>query len=364
MNYLARILWVIGFATVVINASLAAESHRIQPGDTLKIAVLNRLEYAQEVVVQQDGMLHYFLMDPFQAAGLTPDELRDRIRDGIKSRVTDAQVIVVPVPRENEVYVGGQVNAPGRFTFTEPSIDLRRAVSLGGDVLEPNGNRKKVYLFPVDGDASEHDLTAADKSVAVHRGDAVYVAERVRVEVSGNVQKPETYFFDEPVAVGYALSKAGGIVDDKGSLADIAILRRDGSVETLSLSERFFADLDKQPTLSHGDGLYVPNAYAIEEISVIGYVQKPGLHKVRGPIPIGRALALAGGIIVDEAKRDEAVILRLDDSREIINMKTDAQRVLVYPGETVQVERRFQVNWSLLFGAVSTGALIWQLVKP
>lgn len=334
--------------------------YRIRPGDTLRIAVLRHPEYSQEVSVQSDGHITYFLVGELQAAGKTPAELQTAIQHALKPQLTDAQVIVVPMPRENEIYIGGEVTNPGRYSFREPELDVRRALVLGGELRPESADPRRVYIWRHGEEPFLLDLSEK-KNVSLTSGDAVVVGRRHQIRITGNVQKPDVYWVSEPVAVGYGLALAGGIVDDKGNLNSLAILRADGSTETVPLNEQFWQNVSEQPRLADGDTLYVPNAYQIEEISVLGYVQRPGVFRVRGPIPLGRAIALAGGVIQDVANTRRIEILRSDGQHLVADLKTTTS--LVYPGDTVRVSKRFTVNWSFVLSFLSMSAVLYSLLR-
>jgi polysaccharide export outer membrane protein len=348
------------FAAVAV--ALAEAAYRIRPGDALRIAVLRHPEYAQEMTVQSDGRISYFLIGEINAAGKTPAELQSDIQRALAPQLKDAQVVVAPTPREDEVYVGGEVANPNRYTYREPELDARRGLVLAGGVRAESADLRRVTLLRRGAESVVVDLTGSD-DVAIASGDALIVGRRVSIRVAGNVQKPDVYWVDEPVAAGYALALAGGIVEDKGSLTTLAVLRSDGSTETIPLDEQFWQDVAEQPRLSDGDTLYVPNAYRVEEISVLGYVHNPGLFRVRGPVPVGRALALAGGAILESADTRHAEILRLDGSRIIVDLDAAATTALVHPGDTVRISKRFAINWSFVVSLISTAAVIYSLVR-
>ncbi len=342
-----------------------AQTYTIQPGDSLRILILNRPEYTQEVAVGPDGMLPYFLVGSIDTKGMTLEALQEQIAQGLSKHFSDPQVIVVPTPRSYGVYVGGQVANPGFHPAPEPAIDLRRAVILAGGPLPDSANLKNALLYRADGETAAYDLTRyAQPAPEVKNGDAVYIPPKVRIQVSGNVQKPDVYYVDAPPTAAFALALAGGPMEDRAALDRLVILRSDGVSETVRLSEQFWNDdPEKLPRLQSGDALFVPYAYAAAEISVIGYVRMPGLYKVRGPIPVGRALALSGGADVAKADMNSAEIQRLDGSWEKVDLRTEATSVLVHPGETVRVRKRFQVNWSFVLSAVTTGVLLARFIQ-
>jgi len=349
---------------IAISHTLAADTdvYRIMPGDSLRIAVLNRPEYSQEVKVQRDGTFVYFVVGNVIAAGRTLTELQALLREGLTPKLADAEVVVVPVPRANEVYVGGEVRTPGRYEFAEGEIDVQRAIMLGGGSVPDVADLTRVHVIAVGEEASTVDATLSPDTLVRH-GTAIVVAARSSIRVTGNVQTPGVYYVAGPVSVRYALGLAGGPVDEKGSVSDFVVLRRDGSVEPVGGSERFWEGSDSGPTLRSGDTLYVPNAYRVEEISVLGYVHNPGMLRVRGPITVARALSLAGGAILDEADLKSIEVIRARGSVDRLALEETSTESWVYPGDVVRVSKRFTINWMAILSAISTGAVVYSLIR-
>ena len=346
-------------------AGAAAGESTIRPGDRLRVDVLNRPEYSvQEAVVREDGVLSYFLVGEVAAAGLTVEELRHRIQEGLRPHISNAEVIVSPVPKENQVFVGGQVTKPGRYPFEGDALSIEAAIILAGGLLPDSADARSVYHLQTGGTPIPHDLTLPFETVvSVRPRDIVYVPERTRVYVTGNVVTAGVYYFDGAISVGEALARAGGALDDQGDLGRVVVVHPNGVNESVDAGEMFWAETDgTQPKIRHGDTVYVPNVYKVEEISVLGHVHAPGVHRVRGPVTIGRALALAGGAIVEEANMRKLRVSRLDGSMVVVDYE-DQKDVHVYPGETLRVTERFRVNWSLMVSFVSTATVLVSLFR-
>ena len=99
--------------------------------------------------------------------------------------------------------------------------------------------------------------------------------------------------------------------------------------------------------------LFVPNAIKIEKIYVTGYVREPGAQDVRGPVTINKAIASAGGF-EDEADANKLFIHRADGTNIEHNYVVGKDETLLYPGDTLEVKKRFQLNWGLISTISST----------
>ncbi|MBI1924033.1 SLBB domain-containing protein, partial [Candidatus Poribacteria bacterium] len=138
-------------------------------------------------------------------------------------------------------------------------------------------------------------------------------------------------------------------------------VRASGEKIEVKVSEQFWRDVqDGNDTyyLYDGDVLYLPDAYRIEKVYVLGYVQNPGPQKVRGAVTPMQVIALAGGT-KEEANLKKARIMRKDGTiqgvrlRQYNNRRTNEAEVLLYGGDTLEISKRFQVNWSLILSLIS-----------
>ena len=134
----------------------------------------------------------------------------------------------------------------------------------------------------------------------------------------------------------------------------------DGNQVIIEVSEQFWKDLNEEDEsyyLQNGDVLYVPNAYKVDRIYVLGYVHQPGAHKIRAPITIQQAVALAGGA-TEKANRKEAIIRRLSSQIEQVTLGDDLDsKILIHPGDSVEIPKKFGVNWSLIFSFISVSSV-------
>ena len=72
-------------------------------------------------------------------AGKTPEEVRQQVRDILQGQgqLKNPILMVSPIPREGEIFVGGAVKAPGRYPLLlQDEIGLYRAIALAGGLSE------------------------------------------------------------------------------------------------------------------------------------------------------------------------------------------------------------------------------------
>ncbi|MXZ00820.1 hypothetical protein F4Y93_09320 [Candidatus Poribacteria bacterium] len=344
----------------IASSTLFGDVYRIKKGDTLLIAVVGQPEYTHSVQVREDGRINYFGGE-FDVAGATVTTVNHLIRDFLvtDNQITKPVVMVSLVQQEHGVFVGGAVKTPGRYGISpETDIDLYRAIALAGGMGE-SADRQGVQLIRKDTTqkVETYDLSTHSpyRDIRVNINDLVFVMPLSVVEVQGQVQTPGKIFIRGDIGIANALARAGGPTPE-ADLTVVVKVEKNGKRSEFNLSEQFWKsppDDEPPPTLSDGDVLYVPNVFKTEPIYVTGYVRDPGPQRVRGPLNLSQAVALGGGFDAS-ANREEVIIHRQDGTTiEVpftLNPTEGAtqQHVLLYPGDILEIKKKFQVDWSLV----------------
>ena len=226
---------------------------------------------------------------------------------------------------------------------------------------------------PTEGKVETYDISINQpyRDVRVNVRDLVFVMPLSVVDVQGQVQVPGKLFIRGNISIAEALARAGGLTAE----ADIGALvkvNRDGTLAEFSVTEQFWKTTTNGKTttqngqsllLSDGDVLFVPNAFKIEPIYVIGYVRNPGAQRVREPRTLAQAIALAGGF-EETADRKNVTIHRLDGTslKHPFTASSGTEGILLYPGDILEIDKRFQLNWGLVSTFVSTASVLTTLI--
>ena len=362
----------------IVSPTLFSDIYRIKKGDTLLIAVVGQPEYTHSVQVREDGKFNYFGGE-FDAAGVTVTTVNHLIREFLvrDNHVSNPVVMVSLVLQKNGVFVGGAVKTPGHYVISpETDIDLFRALALAGGMSE-NADRQDVQLIRTDPtqkvETYDLSINRPYSNIRVNVNDLVLVMPLSVVEVQGQVQTPGKLFVRGEIGIKQALARAGG-PSEEADLTVVVKVEKSGKLSEFNLSEQFWKSSpngEPVPSLSDGDVLFVPNI-KVEPIYVTGYVRIPGAQRVRGPLTLSQAVTLAGGFETS-ANREEAIIHRSDGTTiEILfasgPLKGEAQQqVLLYPGDVLEIKKKFQVNWGLVstlaYIVISGVGIIIQLTK-
>jgi len=108
----------------------------IGPEDLLHIFFWREKELSTEAMVRPDGKISVPLLNDVEAAGLTPEELRDRLMTQAQRLVEDANVtVIVRQINSRRVYITGQVGRAGPYPLTGPMTVLQ-LIAVAGGLLE------------------------------------------------------------------------------------------------------------------------------------------------------------------------------------------------------------------------------------
>ena len=344
---------------LIATTPLFSDVYRIKKGDTLLIAVVGQPEYTHAAQVREDGRISYFGGD-LDVAGQTIETVNQQIQEFFISEglIRNPVVMVSPVLQENGVFVGGAVKLPGRYPISpETDIGLYRAITLAGGLAE-NADHQVVQLIRTDmpEKIAVYDLSPTHpyRDIRVGVNDLVFVMPLSVVEVQGQVQTPGKLFIRGQISLKEALARAGGPTQE-ADLTAIVRVEKNGTLSEFNLAEQFWRSTPNDvllSSLSDGDVLFVPNVFKVDPIYVIGYVREPGAQRVRGPLTIARAVALSGGFDAS-ANREKIHIHRRDGTNQEVLFTFDAvesetQPILLYPGDVLEVKKKFEINWNLV----------------
>jgi polysaccharide export outer membrane protein len=129
------------------SAPSAPADYVIGADDTLRIAVWNEPNLNATLPVRPDGKISLPLLDDVQAAGLTPLQLRDVIKEKLKKFVTDPRVtVVVTAMNSQRIFVTGEVTHSGAVALL-PNMTMLQA--LAGAGFTQFANLKAIYLLRI-----------------------------------------------------------------------------------------------------------------------------------------------------------------------------------------------------------------------
>lgn len=115
---------------------IPATTAQLRPGDTLNVALQGVPDAAASAVqIDEQGVISLPFIGAVQAAGLSTAELSQRVRETYIAKKIYTNLDVSVSVTERYIYVGGEVQRPGRIIWT-PDLTVAKAIqSAGGFTL-------------------------------------------------------------------------------------------------------------------------------------------------------------------------------------------------------------------------------------
>jgi polysaccharide export outer membrane protein len=151
--------------------------------DLLQISVWKNLDLSMTVPVRPDGKISLPLIDDVQAAGRTPNELKQELTTRWSAYLTAPEVsVIVKEINSFKVYLVGEVAHPGELRLKGP-IRLIQALSLAGGFTTFADPAKIVLLRSKDGTEYRFEINfkkvvsgdRPEDNFELHPGDTIFV---------------------------------------------------------------------------------------------------------------------------------------------------------------------------------------------
>jgi polysaccharide biosynthesis/export protein len=166
-----------------------APEYIIGPGDTLQVFVWRSAELTVSVPVRPDGRFSMPLLQDVQAAGKSPSQVADEVKQGLTDFVRDPMVTVIVQTIQGagggKVSVIGEAATPKAITYRAGLTLLDVMIEVGGLTQFANGNDARLVRV-VNGKPKEFRLRVADlvkdgdttANVELAPGDVIRIPER------------------------------------------------------------------------------------------------------------------------------------------------------------------------------------------
>ncbi len=192
-------VWLAGMAAGVLGLAgpALAQGYQIRPGDTLQVEVIEDPGLNREVLVAPDGRITLPLAGSVQAAGRTVEQVRADLAARLAPNFPEAPSVFVGVgelaervpvePRTIDIYVLGEVAAPGRIEV-EPGTTLLQAIAeMGGfsrfaatermQLRRTDRRSGQEFVYRIDFEAIAQGRSNAG-TVTLTDGDVIVVPQR------------------------------------------------------------------------------------------------------------------------------------------------------------------------------------------
>ena len=237
----------------------------IGAGDVVKISVYDHSDMDTTARVGNDGTVQFPLIGTVTLAGLTVpaavQEIQKQLLDGY---LANPQVTVfIMAYRSKRVTVIGQVSKSGVLELSGPTR-LLDVLSLVGGLAENAGDVATITRAAT-ADAAAPEIIQIDLKRLMETGDValniqimdkdnVFIAKAGMFYVTGAVDEPDAYKYEEGSTVLKAISMAGGFTK-------VAAKSRIRIVRIVDGKEQVMEKVSLQEELQPGDVIVVPESY-------------------------------------------------------------------------------------------------------
>ena len=150
--------------------------YRIAAGDKMRITVFGEEALSQEHAVTSEGDIAFPLLGDVQAVGMTIDELRARLIEGLSPDYIVDPRISIEILNYRPVYVLGEVSGAGEFPYVA-ELTAEQAVALAGGYTY-RADRSRVFVRRA-GNAQEMTFELnSERPVYLSPGDTIRIGER------------------------------------------------------------------------------------------------------------------------------------------------------------------------------------------
>jgi polysaccharide biosynthesis/export protein len=167
-------------------ATMAADlppNYVIGPDDVLGIVFFGDEALTGDVVVRPDGKISVPLLHDVQAAGLTPEALRDSLmKAGARYLESPNATVVVRQINSRKVFITGRVQRSGPYVLTAPTTVLQ-LIALAGGITDWAEEDQIVVMRNVNGRQVRHKFNYKDviagkqiqQNIVLEPGDTIVV---------------------------------------------------------------------------------------------------------------------------------------------------------------------------------------------
>ncbi len=194
-----RLLFLVCGLFLTASAAFGQGNYLVQPGDTLRIEVLEDGNLNRTVLVTPDGRFAFPFAGSLRASGRTVEQIRRSVVASIKGSFASEPTVFVSVaaldPTEDEedepptinVYFLGEVNTPG-LVLVEPGTTFLQGLSQAGGFTNFAAT-KRVQLRRTDRRTGQQSVTTINyralsegaslsRSIRLYDGDVILIPER------------------------------------------------------------------------------------------------------------------------------------------------------------------------------------------
>jgi polysaccharide export outer membrane protein len=291
------------FSGAVADPNIPQAGYRIGPNDVIRIQVFGEDDLTLESRVGGDGKLNYPLLGVLHVGGQTTEDLQADLTKRLSAGYVRSPKVTVSIVRHRNVYVSGEVKAPGGFAY-EDGLTAQKAITMAGGFTE---KAAKNSLTVTRRKADQDEIVNAQLHTPLFPDDTIVVGQVQKFYLMGEVTRPGSYPypFEEQLTANKAVSLAGGFTEKAEKQALKVTRVTESGAQTIALGV---------------DDVILPNdilsvSTQNRKFYISGEVRTPGAYPYNENISLQKALAMAGGA-TEKADRQALTVRRVVEGQE------------------------------------------------
>lgn len=351
--------------TSAIDAMPAGSNYLLGPGDVLNLAVWGAVNFRYELTVDRTGDLMIPKVGAVRVWGLPFDKAQAAVKEAISRYYRNFEMsLTLGKLRSIQVYVVGEVEAPGNYPVSSLATVINALAAAGGP--SHNGSLRSVRVTRGGQELATVDLYDMllsgdrNKDVQLQNGDTIFVPViGPVVAVAGEVRRPAIYEMNGRTTLQDALKMAGGVAAS-GSLGRIQVERFENNSSRIALDfvPKVGSTLEAElggVELKDRDMVKVfPVQAAVRQVVVLkGNVQQAGEYQFRPGMRLTDLIPSTQALL-PESYLDSVEVTRMsppDYRRELITVSlrraldgNQGDNLLLQEQDTVKVFSRWDME--------------------
>lgn len=349
--------------TSAIDAMPAGSSYILGPGDVVNLNAWGAVNFRHELTVDRNGELMIPKVGAVRVWGLPFDKAQTAVRDAINRYFRNYEMsLTLGKLRSIQVYVVGEVEAPGNYPVSSLATVINALAAAGGP--SRNGSLRAVKVTRGGQTVATIDLYEMflsgdrNKDLQLQNGDTIFVPViGPVVAVAGEVRRPAIYEMNGKTTLAAVLKMAGGVAAS-GSLGRIQVERLENNSARIAL-DYLLKDGDPAAMdavlLQDRDMVKVfPFQEAIRQVVALkGNVQQAGEYQFRSGMRLTDLIPSTQALL-PESYLDSVEVTRMSPPeyrRELITVSlrralagNQADNLLLQEQDTVKVFSRWEME--------------------
>ncbi|MFH2059626.1 MAG: polysaccharide biosynthesis/export family protein [Pseudomonadota bacterium] len=259
-----QLSYILILLSVFLPLTLFAQEYVIGEGDVLNINVYENEDLSTTVRVSADSTIRVPLVGEISVKDLTVSQVSSKIEklfaDGY---LVNPQVdVFISEHRSKKAIILGQVKNPGQYEL-RGKITFLEFISKAGGLTAEAGSRatiKRINKSSKDDAQIVLDLEKlikqgdASLNIIIQDNDSIYISQAKTYYVSGEVNKPNSYKFEQELTVIKAITMAGGF-------SKIAAKNKVKIIRIVNGEKRIFQNVNMDEPVLPEDVIVVPESF-------------------------------------------------------------------------------------------------------